>query len=180
MPDWKVARDIGKRIEELQGVLGVSQEVLAKRAGVWPPQVSNWVQGKQKPTKRRLTDWAQREGWPLEIFAEGGKRPAALVNSPVNESADQPRGLVREKGGVGYGGAGPGQKSVGDSAADAAQAMAGTIILTRMAGRTTISAAEAIGYLAAVVDAAAGRPVKLPPGPETEDAKSPTGRNAAG
>lgn len=86
-----IASDIGDRIKELGEVLGLKQKALAKRAGVWPAQVSNWVTKKQKPPRRRLEEWAAREGWPVTIFTEGGKRPGDVVNRPVNvsESAEE-------------------------------------------------------------------------------------------
>lgn len=86
MTAWKVAEDIGKRIEELRVALDITQSALADRANVHAPQVSNWIQGKQRPSKKRLEWWAKRENWSVDMFAEGGRRPKEVVNRPVNAS----------------------------------------------------------------------------------------------
>lgn len=91
MEPWSIASDIGERLAELRDALGITSEELAKRAGVWPPQVSNWITKKQKPTKRRLVDWALREGWPIEMFQEGGPRPATVVTRHVSGTPGAPR-----------------------------------------------------------------------------------------
>ena len=85
---WTLASDIGQRLHELCDGLEVNLTQFARRAGVRPAQVRNWLNGTQKPAKSRLEVWAQREGWPVEMFAEGGPRPAAiLVNLPANGTA---------------------------------------------------------------------------------------------
>lgn len=91
---WKVAPDIRDRLEELRLILGITQAELGQRAGVWPPQANNWMTSKQRPTKRRLADWAKREGWDLEIFQEGGRRPKELVNRPDNTEKRNQAGKV--------------------------------------------------------------------------------------
>jgi hypothetical protein len=45
-----------------------------------------------------------------------------------------------------------------------------------MAGRKFMPVSEAIEYRAAVTEAAAGRPIKLPPVPETPAEDSPPGQ----
>lgn len=84
---WTVASDIAERIKELRRFLGtgskgiLSQEELGKRAGVRPSQVSQWERGVQQPSKSRLESWAEREGWPVTIFAEGAPRPSQAMSS---------------------------------------------------------------------------------------------------
>lgn len=99
MEQWKRAPDIKERLEEIQAILGITQAELGQRAGVWPAQANNWMTGKQKPTKRRLEDWAAREGWDLEVFKAGGRRPAEFVNSPVNVLSGTGASQVREERG---------------------------------------------------------------------------------
>ena len=83
--DWTVASDIAERIKDLRRVLAtgsrgaLSQEELGKRAGVRPSQVSQWERGVQQPSKSRLESWAQREGWPVTIFAEGEHQPSEAM-----------------------------------------------------------------------------------------------------
>lgn len=87
LPPWKVAKDIGERIAELRKALGgISQKEFAEMVGVYPPQVSNWETGKQKPPRRKLEEWSKRFQWRREIFAEAGPRPSEAVNRPVNAS----------------------------------------------------------------------------------------------
>lgn len=54
-----------------------------------------------------------------------------------------------------------------DAAAEDARFVAASLIMDRLAGRSFMPVSEAIHYLAAVTDAAAGRPIKLPPESET-------------
>jgi transcriptional regulator with XRE-family HTH domain len=77
-----IAHDIVARLADLMRVLGLSkskQTRLAKSAGVRPESVSGWMTGKHRPTWSRLKEWAEREGWPVAIFAEGGPMPSAVV-----------------------------------------------------------------------------------------------------
>jgi hypothetical protein len=57
---------------------------MAERAGVHVQQLRQWrTEGGQRPPARRLIAWAKREGWPPEIFAEGGPMPStALLGLP--------------------------------------------------------------------------------------------------
>jgi transcriptional regulator with XRE-family HTH domain len=77
---WAVASDIGNRIVELRDVLGIDGKELAESAGVLPSQLSVWIHGPQRPPRSRLDAWAKREGWPVEIFAEGGAMPSAVAS----------------------------------------------------------------------------------------------------
>ncbi len=82
---WVLASDIAERIRDLRRVLSgepdrvVPQEELGKRAGVRPSQVSQWERGAQKPSRSRLERWAEREGWPVTIFAEGSPMPSDVL-----------------------------------------------------------------------------------------------------
>lgn len=89
---WVVAADIAERIEDLRVALGLTQRGLAKRAGVRAPQLSNWIRKVQRPPKSRLESWATREGWSIEIFAEGGPMPSTVVNRPLTARSRQKRG----------------------------------------------------------------------------------------
>ncbi len=83
---WTVASDIAERIKDLRRVLGtgsrgmLSQEELGRRAGVRPSQVSQWERGVQHPSKSRLESWAEREGWPVTVFAEGEPKPSETMS----------------------------------------------------------------------------------------------------
>ena len=91
--DWTVASDIADRIKDLRRVLrtgsrgALSQEELGKRAGVRSSQVSQWERGVQQPSKSRLESWAEREGWPVTIFAEGAPKLSETL-SGVSGSID--------------------------------------------------------------------------------------------
>ena len=79
-----VASDIAERIRDLRETLGrgegpLLQEDLARRAGVRASQVSQWERGAQRPSRSRLERWAEREGWPLEMFQEGAPMPSTLL-----------------------------------------------------------------------------------------------------
>ncbi len=82
---WQIAQNIGDRIRDLRRILSsrpgsaLPQEELGKRAGVRPSQVSQWERGSQQPSKSRLERWAEREGWPVSIFAEGEAGPADVL-----------------------------------------------------------------------------------------------------
>ncbi len=88
---WILASDIAERIRDLREFLGagpkgsLSQEDLGKRAGVRPSQVSQWERGVQQPSKSRLESWAEREGWPVTIFADGEPKPSeTLAPTPLS------------------------------------------------------------------------------------------------
>ena len=93
--EWVTATNIAVRIRDLRKALsgGLTQRQLAVRAGVSGKQVSKWEKGNQVPAQPRLSSWAEREGWPIAIFTEGGPMPASVVNGPVIKRA----GEVRER-----------------------------------------------------------------------------------
>ena len=83
--NWTIATDIADRIRELRDLLGsrpnsaLSQEELGKRAGVRASQVSQWERGGQQPSRSRLERWADREGWPVTVFASGSPQPSEVL-----------------------------------------------------------------------------------------------------
>jgi transcriptional regulator with XRE-family HTH domain len=87
---WVRAQDIRERIRELLRATDMQQQELAKLAGVIPEQVSSWVSerpGASLPPKSRLEAIARRAGLPLDIFAEGGRRPSAVIVAPLTVAA---------------------------------------------------------------------------------------------
>ena len=86
---WTIASDIADRIKNLRMLLGggdgrpIFQEQLARRAGVRTSQVSQWERGSQRPSRNRLERWAEREGWPIEIFREGAPMPSEILSPPA-------------------------------------------------------------------------------------------------
>lgn len=81
-----LASDIGLRLIDLRKATGLTQQDLARRAGrskadTWRA----WEQGGHTPNARFFEDLAEREGWPVGIFAEGGPVPSEVVNRAVNE-----------------------------------------------------------------------------------------------
>ena len=100
---WTVASDIAHRVKNLREFLGggsgrpVLQEDLARRVGVRTSQISQWERGAQRPSRNRLERWADREGWPIEMFQEGAPMPAKVL-APSPSSAPQ----------LGRGSSGPG------------------------------------------------------------------------
>ena len=103
--NWTVASDIAERIRNLRELLGggtgkpMLQEELARRAGVRTSQVSQWERGAQSPSKSRLERWAEREGWPIEIFQDGTPMPAEVLSAPQPEGPPPP-GTVAGSGRV--------------------------------------------------------------------------------
>ena len=39
-----------------------------------------WERGVQQPSKSRLESWAEREGWPVTVFAEGKPKPSQTMS----------------------------------------------------------------------------------------------------
>lgn len=85
-----IASDIGARIRELRGRLGLSQGDFAALFSRSYKQVSSWENGHQRPPAAVLVRTATTQGWPIEIFREGGKRPAALVDPPGDVRGQAP------------------------------------------------------------------------------------------
>ena len=95
---WTVASNIADRVKNLREFLGggsgrpVIQEELAKRAGVRTSQISQWERGAQRPSRSRLERWAEREGWPVEMFQEGSPMPATVLAPSVSGETPLPAG----------------------------------------------------------------------------------------
>jgi transcriptional regulator with XRE-family HTH domain len=81
MPDWVVAADIGERIERLRRLYGETQKSFAKRLRRSWKRLSAWENGKTPP-RDVLEEACQENGWPLEIFTEGGRYPQDLITLP--------------------------------------------------------------------------------------------------
>lgn len=86
----RAAKGIASRIVNLRDTLGLNQRELARRAGVRHKQITAWIQGRQTPTETRLESWAEREGWPVEIFAEDGPMPSEVIGDRRLRSGDSP------------------------------------------------------------------------------------------
>lgn len=80
----QVASDLGERIFELRQHLGLNQAEMAQLFGREWKQVSQWERGEQKPRPSTLMRAAKAQGWPVEIFQEGGPRPAQTIR-PTGE-----------------------------------------------------------------------------------------------
>ena len=84
---WKLAADFPDRIRSLRDVLGMTQAELANLFGVSSGQISSWERGLQKPHKKNLRRVAQEQGWPFEIFTEGGPMPPDAVSLAPNSTS---------------------------------------------------------------------------------------------
>ena len=135
----------------------MTQTEFGKLAGVTYQTVSDWEGEVTTPPRSRLRMIAERVNGPLAMFEEGGPRAKDVVKlKPVSVTAGIPY-ESRPAAPVGQG-------------ALAAERLAKDIIAERLAlrmagGISYMPIGEAIESLAAVGDAAAGRPVRLPPLP---------------
>jgi transcriptional regulator with XRE-family HTH domain len=92
---WPLASDIAGRIRRIREALGapgepLSQSELARRAGVRASQVSQWERGAQRPSRSRLERWADREGWPIAVFQEGGPLPSPALRDDAGAESPRP------------------------------------------------------------------------------------------
>ena len=78
-----VATDIAGRILELRAVTGLTQDGLGELAGVNGRQVYAWEKGHAIPPRTKLERLARHQGWPVDMFAEGGPRPRTCVKGPM-------------------------------------------------------------------------------------------------
>jgi len=95
--DWVLASDFAARVRELRKVLGLTQATMASLLNVNPGQVSTWERGQQQPPQKNIQRWTEDQGWPLEIFQEGGGMPLDLVNVPVNDYSTKGCALVQDR-----------------------------------------------------------------------------------
>lgn len=79
MSAWRVAGDIGGRLAELRQLLGETQREFAARFGRQQNQVGYWERGEYVPPRSVLERGADRHGWPIVIFTEGGPRPGDVL-----------------------------------------------------------------------------------------------------
>lgn len=185
MSDFVLAEDIAARIEELQAHLGLTQDELGERFGRNGKAVGTWQRGEVTPPIGVLLKAARREGWPPEIFAEGGPRPAMRVNRPVN--APNQHGGPRSPTTLPLRGTvAPGVVREGDYFAAArrdaggrVRALAGTILLTRLPVGEPVSYEDVVRYFSLMAEAAEGGPVTLPPEAETAAPDDPPGEPRA-
>ncbi len=90
MTTWVVASDFAGRIADLvEALKDIEPSALAERASVGTEQVRRWLRDEVKPRQKMLERWAKREGWPVNVFAEGGPMPSTVVNSLVNERPEK-------------------------------------------------------------------------------------------
>lgn len=170
---WKPASDIGSRLAELRQALAMDQASFAKLAGVTYQTVSDWENEHSKPPRARLRSLAENVGAGMNIFEEGGPRPRNVVIRPGKlPFSGGGAGVVNEPRVDSY----SVLNAIRADAERVAQRQSGEI-MRHMESRTTFTRGEVLDYLAAMVDAAAGRPATLPPAPETPAAVSPPGRH---
>jgi len=94
---WQIASDFAARIKNLREVLGLTQAALGMMLGVNGSQVSMWERGEQRPHKKSLNRWAEEQGWPVKIFAEGGPMPLDAVNLDANGTLGVEAAMVLRK-----------------------------------------------------------------------------------
>lgn len=146
----------------------VGTKALALEAGVHPVTVSGWRRGRRPQSPAQFEWLAVRLRVPLRWLRDG---------EGTKDDRDDGMGYVlREAIAI------PGYPSgsadeTRSSAAKDAERVAGEIVMRRMAGRTFMPVAEAIEYMAAIADAAAGRPIKLPPVAGTPGQEPPPGQS---
>ena len=80
---WALASDIGLRLKDLRKAVDWTQARLGEEMGRQWKAVSDWERGIRPPDMQLLEGMALRFGWPVEIFAEGGRMPSEIVNSAV-------------------------------------------------------------------------------------------------
>lgn len=75
----ELASDIGHRIADLRSALGWTQRAFGKKLGRGYKQVIEWEKGRREPPRTGLEELAVAEGWPIEIFTEGGPMPSDVL-----------------------------------------------------------------------------------------------------
>lgn len=87
---WHMAGNIGARLALHRQILGLSQELYGRLFGRGWKQVSAWENGHSKPRPSVISRAASQNGWPLEMFEEGGPMPYKTPTSPVEARSDIP------------------------------------------------------------------------------------------
>ena len=88
-----MAGDIAIRLADLRHHLGVRQPAFAKLFGRGRKQVSAWENQRQAPPPAVLEWAAEQNGWPLEMFAEGGPMPSAVLHRPLTPRTHDVTGI---------------------------------------------------------------------------------------
>ena len=105
----RLADDFADRIRELRHLLGEDRATFAERWGRTAKQLGVWEREVSRPHWSAVVRGARKNGWPEEIFVEGGKRPAEALGRPLagRTPAEPPPERGRGAGGVlaPYGGA---------------------------------------------------------------------------
>lgn len=95
---WRRATDLGARIRALREALGVTQEEFAEMFGVVGQSVSDYENGRSRPSRSRLDRLARQLGIPVTVFSEGGEDPqTALRRARMPQEARSPRGPGRRR-----------------------------------------------------------------------------------
>jgi hypothetical protein len=80
---WELAEDFRVRLREFIEALGATHAEVADFSGVLPKQVSEWLAGRQGPTRQRvrlMLNHAPGGPYPVAIFWQDGPRPKDTVN----------------------------------------------------------------------------------------------------
>jgi predicted nucleotidyltransferase/DNA-binding transcriptional regulator YiaG len=92
-----VMRDVATMIRFARGRAGLSQAVLAKRAGTSQPALARYERGAALPTLPTLERLLRACGQQLEVRAVGGTRRSASAISVRGQLGDQARRLRRNR-----------------------------------------------------------------------------------
>lgn len=84
---WEVASDVAQRIRDLREAVGWTQAQLAQRVNRLVGAVSKWERGVKRPPRTVLERLAKQQGWPVEIFGEGGPMPSVVIRRRPEEGA---------------------------------------------------------------------------------------------
>lgn len=152
----------------MQRADNIGTKALAGEAGVHPVTVSGWRRGRRPRAQAQYV-------WLANRLKVGLK----WLKSAEGEMTDAPPSAAASAAAM------PGARQQGDlqgersEAVDRARTVAGEIILDRLAGRMTIPVSDAMAYLAAVVEAAAGRPVRFLLAPDSDATPAELAKAAA-
>lgn len=82
--DFQLAPDFPERLREFIAAVGAENQQAALFAAVLPKQISEWLAGRQKPSRQRLNlllTSTPGGPYPPAIFAAGGPRPRDTINA---------------------------------------------------------------------------------------------------
>lgn len=87
MPDWVLANNLPARLLDLRtNVLGETQRQFGERFGRGWKSAGIWERAESRPSPSTIELAARKNGWPLEIFSEGGRMPSALLSRKVEKA----------------------------------------------------------------------------------------------